>query len=245
MSTRILSDPKVEQLGERHGAVGPLVWVSLLCHAGAQEAGGKVERTYRATAHEVFSDSETVSAVVDSAVELGLCHAVSRDVHGFILELSAWKRWQAAGRKARERAARKPHEQADVTDSHAVSRDVPYKTIHNKKKEQTRASAHLQPIFSSLEQVTFSRSLPSVKVDAVVKVCEKYADRDLVLEAEKFAHYYTDGAGENRTMRDVVAALRNWLNNAPSAAKAQGAQRKQPATVDRSRYEEKVREVAV
>jgi hypothetical protein len=138
MSTRFLTDPKVEQLGEKHGPVGPLTIVSLLSHAAIQEQGGEVERTFRAVAHEVFSDSATVAEVVDDAIELGLCHAVSRDVHGVKVNFPAWKRHQATGRRAKARAARKPAEKANVTDSHAVSRDVPNSTRQD-STEKTRA----------------------------------------------------------------------------------------------------------
>jgi hypothetical protein len=140
MSTRFLTDPKVEKLGERHGPAGPLIIVSLLSHAGQQESGGAVERTFRATAHETFVDRKVVESVLDDAIELGLCHAVSRDVSGFVVEFPAWKRHQAAFRKARSREARKgdekPYDRANVTGSHAVSQKVTNKTRQNKTEKK-------------------------------------------------------------------------------------------------------------
>jgi hypothetical protein len=152
MSTQTFNDPKVEMLGEKHGPTGGMVWTVLLCLAGLQEKGGEVETTYRALAHQTFSDAATVKAVVDSAIEAGLCHEVSRDVPGVVLSLPKWNRWQAAGRKAEERARKKetgkPTSEADVTPSHEVSRDVPHSTgqgLNNNSKDSPPLSPTPQP----------------------------------------------------------------------------------------------------
>ena len=140
MSAGFLTDPKVEQLGEKHGPAGPLVIVSLLSHACLQEKGGEVERTWRAISNETFVDRGEVESIVEGATENGLCHTVSRDVTGCLLRFPAWKKHQAAARKAeqreREKTTEKPHGKADVTPSHEVSRDVPYKTRQDKTKKK-------------------------------------------------------------------------------------------------------------
>lgn len=125
MSTQFLTDPKVEVLGERHGPAGPLVVVALLSQAMLQEAGGTVERTYRSLANDAFTDRETVQAVISDAVESRLVTLDESDDLGVTVTFPAWKRHQANFRKARSRAAEKPHEKADVTAGHAESRPVP------------------------------------------------------------------------------------------------------------------------
>lgn len=96
------------------------------------------------------------------------------------------------------------------------------------------APESLRPILADLDAVAFSRGL-SVKVSAAVKACEKFSDRDLAKEADKFRHYWVDGVGSNRRMRDVVARWRNWLDGAPPAA-AQSRAAKAKPTTDRSKY---------
>jgi len=140
MSTQTFSDPKVVQLGERHGPVGLAWWTLLLCEAGAQEKGGTVEVSFRTFAFDLHADAETVGAVLDTAERIGLCHTVSRDVHGFKITLPAWKRWQAAGRKAEQRKRLK---QADVTNRHDESRDVT--TDRHTDKQKRSAGAGVSP----------------------------------------------------------------------------------------------------
>lgn len=124
MSVGFLQDPKVEQLGEKHGPAGPLVVVDLFSAAALAEGGGRLSRSYRTIANNVFIDRNQAEKIVISIIETGLCHEVSRDVTGVELTFPAWKRWQATGRQAKSRAARKATSQADVTDGHDLSRDV-------------------------------------------------------------------------------------------------------------------------
>jgi hypothetical protein len=144
MSAGFLTDPKVEALGEKHGPAGPLVVISLMGRAALEEAGGQLEATYRTIAHETFIERERVEEIVTDAIKSRLCHEVSRDVTGCVLTFPAWSRWQAAGRKARQRAkekeATKPLGTADVTERHNVSRDVPYKTVQDKTEKKTPAT---------------------------------------------------------------------------------------------------------
>ena len=124
-----LADQKVEQLGQRHGSAGPLVFCALLGAAKAQEAvrePGEVEVSWRQLAFAAFLDSpDAAREVVDSAIEVGLAeivdrhgenpsdagnrHAASRNVTGVTLRLVGWAEKQVI-RKApmseAERAAR-------------------------------------------------------------------------------------------------------------------------------------------
>lgn len=217
MSTRTLTDPKVIQLGERHGPIGPLLWTALLCHAGAQEKKGKVQLAFRTLAYELFSDAETVNAVLDSADEIGLCHTLSRDDHGFEVELPRWERYQSNGRQSRKRERDKALEQADVTESHGESRDVTTDR-QTEKTENSSNSARVapfhQPILSKLSEVAFARNLTDPKVSAVVEVNVAFAQLDLEAEAAKFAAYWTTGPGAKRGLDDVAWRWRTWLEGA-------------------------------
>ncbi|HET7455416.1 MAG TPA: hypothetical protein VFJ76_07845 [Solirubrobacterales bacterium] len=150
MSTKTFSDPKVVQLGEKHGPVGLAWWTLLLCEAGAQEKGGTVEVSFRTFSFELHTDAETVGAVLETAERIGLCHKVSRDVHSFKTSIPAWKRWQAAGRKAEERNRRK---QADVTDSHEPSRDVTTDRQRDKQRNSAQARADISPYDRKTKEV--------------------------------------------------------------------------------------------
>jgi hypothetical protein len=240
MGTQTFNDPKVVQLGEKHGPLGLAWWTALLCNAGAQEGGGTVDLSFRAFAFELHSDSKAVAEVLDTATDLGLCHTLSRDVHGFKVEIPGWKRWQDAGRQARSRARRKAHENADVTDmshdGHGPSRDV---TTDRQTDRQDSNSAREQhpKVFAALEAVAFSRNLTSPPVGAVLEVCEQYSHLDLDSQAARFRHYWIDGPGKANPLPDVAWALRNWLervreDEAPRVTKAPGKNRKDYSQYD-------------
>jgi hypothetical protein len=221
MSTTTYTDPKVIVLGERHGPIGPLVWTALMCHAGRQERAGEFQITLRTLSHELFSDAETVAAVIATAEEIRLCEVVNRDAMGMTLRLPTWERYQATGRKARQRArddeGKKPHEKADVTESHGESRDVTTDR-QTDKTENSSNSARVapvhQPILSKLSEVAFARNLTDPKVEAVVEVNVAFAQLDLEAEAAKFAAYWTSGPGAKRGLDDVAWRWRTWLESA-------------------------------
>src|ERR1700759_359868 len=154
MSTRFLTDPKIEQLGEKHGPAGPLVIVSLLSHAGQQEQGGAVERTFRATAHETFTEPDAVARILSDAADTAVLTIESQDPRAFKVRFPAWSRHQAAFRQAKARGSSKPHEKANVTGSHGQSQKVPNKTIQNKTKQKdnvaTRDEAPLCHLLADL-----------------------------------------------------------------------------------------------
>jgi len=136
MSTTILTDPKVVELGERHGSVGPVWWVALLCEAGAQDRAGVADIAIRNFAHALFSDSKTVNDILDSAIELDLCHAMSRDVRSFKVTIKNWEKHQAKRRQAERRARLKEQEELPEPESHAMSRDVTRERDREKERKK-------------------------------------------------------------------------------------------------------------
>lgn len=239
MSTRTLTDPKVIQLGEKHGPLGPLLWTSLLCHAGAQESGGEVELSFRALAFELFSEARMVREALDTAIEVGLCHGVSRDVHGFKVRIPGWKKWQATGRKARQREREKAHEQADVTDRHTMPRDVTTDNTDstdnnsNSAREDSSSVGPYADVLAKLDAVAFTRNIVSPKVAPVTEVCDAYSHLSLGAEVAKFAHYYTEGPGATKPLTDVAWAWRGWLER----AKDDGPKITKKAGKDFSKYD--------
>lgn len=218
MSTRTLTDPKVIQLGERHGPVGPLLWTALLCHAGAQEKKGKVQLAFRALAFELFSETDTVNSVLDTAVEIGLCHTLSRDVHGFEVELPRWERYQSNGRQSRKRERDKADEQADVTQRHTASRDVTTDRQTDKTENSNNSAREIDPgpygpVVAKLDAVAFARNT-TVAVAAACEVCDEYSHLDLEAEVGKFAHYWTEGPKAKEALDDVAWRWRGWLERA-------------------------------
>lgn len=108
------------------------------------------------------------------------------------------------------------------------------------------ARANYPAVLAALERVTFARSAASVTPDSVNRCCEQFADRDLEAEAERFAHYWTDGPGAKKSLKNVGWAWRNWLERArPAESKAPRDSvaddlRRLEAEADRLRAEEAI-----
>jgi hypothetical protein len=223
MSVGFLQDPKVEQLAERHGPAGPLVIVDLL--SAAALAGGEkgdFERSFRTISISAHIDRQEAADIVDSAIDLGLVTEKSRFGHGVSLAFPEWKKWQQNGRQAKSRESRKnaekPHEQADVTESHRPVTGMSPTDRQTDKTENSSNSARVapvhQPILSKLSEVAFARNLVDPKVEAVVEVNAAFAQLDLEAEAAKFAAYWTTGPGAKRGLDDVAWRWRTWLEGA-------------------------------
>lgn len=96
-----------------------------------------------------------------------------------------------------------------------------------KSKEPSDARARVsvtdldQKIVDELQIVVEAKDAKPLNLEAAARVCEKFGDRAHCLEAEKFRHYFVDGAGENRQLRDVVQTWGNWLRSAPAASTLQ------------------------
>lgn len=72
------------------------------------------------------------------------------------------------------------------------------------------------------------RAAKAFTVAQLISVCEKFADRDHVAEAEAFRLWWVDGVGENQPIKDLTATWRNWLKRAPSAEKRAARDNRRP-----------------
>lgn len=99
-------------------------------------------------------------------------------------------------------------------------------------------------IIRALDRVAFARQLPSPNPETVAAACAQYADRDLPGEAEAFAHYWTDGPGAKRSLRDVGWSWRSWLKRAEprTAHRTTAAAARASVTDDLRRLEEEAAE---
>lgn len=237
MSALFRQDTEIELLGERFGADGPFLIVGLFCEAMLQSRSGRVEGSLRTLAHDCFIDSrERAAEILSAAGETDVIEIETLDERAFVVRLNNWSRWQERFRKARKRA------EGDGPDS-----PPPDASGHEGKRpaapvartgtatdtgtattfEQSLATvdSSLHPYLANLNRVVEGkeRARP-LNIAAAVKACGDFADRDLATEADKFGHYFLDGAGQNRKLKDVAGTWRNWLRNAPSAKTA----RRQP-----------------
>jgi len=137
MSTQFLTDPKIETLGEKHGPGGPLTIVALLGRAKIEADAGRVTCSYRTLAHESFVDRADIVRILEDAAETGLLDIQDSDDAGATVFFPAFRRWQEAGRKAKEREVDKPTPEANVRSSPEVSSDVPTRHDKTDKTRQT------------------------------------------------------------------------------------------------------------
>lgn len=163
MSTQFLTDPKIENLGEKHGPGGPLAIVALLGRAKIEGNGGRVTCSFRTLAHESFIDRADIVRILEDAAETGLLEVERSDDSGATVRFPAFSRWQDAGRKADEREAKKPTPQANVRTRPDLSADVPTrqdktdKTRQTEKKEVGRADAPLSWLLADLIETNGAR----------------------------------------------------------------------------------------
>lgn len=122
-------------------------------------------------------------------------------------------------------------DQPDISDastghSEHLQPDISDTALYREPSEEPSVTASSArgshpAVFAALERVTFARSAASVSPDSVSRCCAQFADRDLLAEAERFAHYWTDGPGAKKSLKNVGWAWRNWLERArPAEAKA-------------------------
>lgn len=88
---------------------------------------------------------------------------------------------------------------------------------HQERTVEQAVPSDLLPLIATLNRVVEGKGAKPLKRGAALKACRDFADRDLAREADRFAHYWLDGAGENRTLRDVAGGWRNWLRTSPRA----------------------------
>lgn len=230
MSALIRQDPDIEVIGERFGAEGPFTFIGLLCEAALQRRGGRVEGSLRDLAHDCFIDGgrEKASEILTAIGETDVIEIDALDSRSFVVQITKWHRWQERFRKAKSRADTTGHERTppDTSGSEGTDPDAPVartrtgtSTDTETKTDSDRAAVptQLQPYMAMLATVIDRKGAKPLNTTAAVKACKDFGDRDLTLEADKFLHYWLDGAGENRKVKDIVGAWRNWLRNAPAS----------------------------
>lgn len=113
LDVAFLGQDTIRELGDRHGAAGPLVVIALVTEAHAAIPGKTkdfdvVEGRFTALARSAFIDSGTAQEILRSAVEVGLVEVVESDLIRFKVRLLKWSKWTAkdptaASRKAKQR----------------------------------------------------------------------------------------------------------------------------------------------
>lgn len=230
MDAEFTVNEQVEALGEEFGPGGPLVIVALMGKAALQhQTGGRIKGTFKHLADHAYIERSETRKVIQRAGELGILTVEEVTDRGFEVVLNAWQRWQDAHRKRASRAETSENVQKRPETSENVrARPEPSPTEQN-KTEQNKTTTEpkttellvenlpspLQPLVATFNRVVDEKRARPLKLDAWMRYGEKFADRDLALEAEKFEHYWLHGAGQNRVLKDVAGAWRNWLRNAP------------------------------
>src|SRR5690606_27921206 len=94
---------------------------------------GRVTCSFRTLGNEAFTDRAEARGVVSAAAETGLLEVESLSEAEASVRFPAFRRWQDAGRKAKERESRKSSPEANVRTRPKVSEPVP-----TDKTDQTR-----------------------------------------------------------------------------------------------------------
>lgn len=187
--------------------------VALVLADAADDDGTGAYPSQAKIAHKANCDERTVRRCLDRLEAMG--EITRRGIHPshqtvmFDLNLSLTLDKMTGGQNDRGRTP--------VSDEPSTERGEPI-------------PSSLLPLLATLNRVVDAKRAKAIKPALFVRLCERFADRDLVLEAEKFEHYYLHGAGENRKRKDVLAAWRNWLDNAPRA----GAPRRNGSAASRA-----------
>lgn len=202
-----------------HGPIGVAALLWLCCHAKELNDAGAVKSGYSAVAQGIGGRVDEVTDAVRYAAEIGALDDFVEDGKRFTARISGWSSDQekafGALRQARHRA--RNAESRSVTPSNDESLE------QRQKQEQSTTAiavdARWRTIIDLLDQVAEAKGLNGTYDAKVVSLCERYADRDHLAEAEAFRLYFIDGAGENRKVRSLEQTWGNWLQRAPSAAK--------------------------
>jgi hypothetical protein len=104
------SSAAIEELGETHGAAGPMVVISLLASAKQQGDGGRVRTTRRKLAADAFlAGVDEAQRIVEHAATAGVIEIYGLDKRAIYVGFPRWDDWQpraqAAARQAAKRAA--------------------------------------------------------------------------------------------------------------------------------------------
>lgn len=79
--------------------------------------------------------------------------------------------------------------------------------------------ASLVAVVGAVRRVAAAKGVRAFDLTAVVEMCERFDDRDLPYEAERFEAWYLRGNGENAEVRSVVGAWTGWLRKGSTKRK--------------------------
>lgn len=74
-----------------------------------------------------------------------------------------------------------------------------------------RVPQPLVAVVGAIRRVAAAKGVTAFDLTAVVELCERFADRDVPYEAERFEAWYLRGNGENAEVRNPVGAWASWL----------------------------------
>lgn len=213
--------------------------VGLLGRAKIADDAGRVTCSFRTLGNEAFTDRDAVRGIVEGAAETGLVEIESLSGAEVSLRFPAFRRWQDAGRKAKEREAEKPADRANVQTCPDVSRVVPtdrQTDRHDKTDRRKPAGAghpapdslpgdfpdQLKPtvetVLVTLQRVAGTKRAKPVHRLPVARAIQALPDRDHRREVGRFEQHWVFGTAERRPLKDVVMAFRNWLERSDRIA---------------------------
>jgi hypothetical protein len=191
---------------------------------------------------------DEVDALLDELASAGLIQRYEVDGKPFVC-LPSWSEHQRISNAGKSRIpepekdtrGNSPRDSASLGDSRLDQGEERRGSRRGVGGESAASAASptttIQQVIASLEQVTFTHSLPSPSVDATEKFCEEFADRfDLAAQVSKFAHYWTGPAAKRDLPgRDALWSFRTWLErdrgDSPKLTKTPAGRR------DPSRYD--------
>jgi len=117
----------IRDLGERHGAAGPLLIVALITQAGGAIPTAKpgsfdvVEGRYAALARRVHINTDEARAILATAADVELVELIETEDRRFKVRLLKWSKWHpkdptAAARQATRRNKTKTKTGTDDAD---------------------------------------------------------------------------------------------------------------------------------
>lgn len=215
-----IDDERIVELGDQFGPGAISCFIALLCLTKQAGSGGSVTVGFRSLSRKAFlADANEAKAIIEGAAELGLLEVNGDDPGGgrVRIHFPKWERYQRAPfRGNRDGTVTAPSQDRDPTKTTTKTKTTTEPNTDEQLVENP-VPPSLQPLVATFNRVVDAKRARPLKLAVWAKCAEKFADRDLPLEAEKFEHYWLHGAGQNRSLRDVAGAWRNWLRNAPPA----------------------------
>jgi hypothetical protein len=232
-----LEHPKVEAAGED----AALLYVGGLLYCSRALSDGFIP----ATRVKKLTGKSGVRKLTDRLVDAGLWEPVDGgyQVHNYTsrqrtAEQVEADRAAAAERQRRAREAKKKNGDSKGSNgsSHGVTGGVSHGKSSVAKREREREkegtdvppsaggqailphglSGFLVPVADVLRRVAERKPGAATPTDAAVaKTLQDFPNKDLLLEAQEFEHYWLHGLGAGKQMKDVVATFRNRLRSRP------------------------------